>query len=171
MEKLRSLWRGIPENTRFWCEVTFAACIITALLLLAGCASEGQTAKQTGMVAAGGGVGALFSPVGAAIGAGVAYLFGEASSDGSGPVLALGFFARIGHFVDGVLLWAAIAYALLLLLSSKSRDNLLALFARGAPFTDRLKALWNGLIPSPHSPPAAQERKVKREAKRVARAG
>lgn len=76
----------------------------------------------------------------------------------------MGFFQSIGAFVDHALLLVVLGYAALLLISPRSRDNLLAFFTSKMPAWDRLKALVAGLLPSPHSPPAAVARKAKRDA-------
>lgn len=161
-------------NTRRWATAlwwfVFGVAIAGIVLALAGCgAAEVDKAKGVGWTAGGGAVGALFSPVGAAIGAGVGYLFGGTSSGGSEPI-PMGLLARLGYTVGGWLdhfiLIAAIAYAVILFLVPASRDNLLAFFGSKMPLSDRLKALVAGLVPRPHSPPAAQARKIRREESR-----
>lgn len=68
-----------PPPLRGWRRLVFWAielgCLFGLSYALAGCtAPETNTVKGVGMTAGGGAVGALFSPVGAAIGAAAAYL-------------------------------------------------------------------------------------------------
>lgn len=162
-------------STGSWLWLTLIV-VLVALLGMCGCAGEAKKAEGFGWTAGAAAAGAaLGGPVGAAIGGGIGFLWwlvgatqeGVAAIAGAGQaVLSLGFFARIGAWVDALIWWCVAGFVLILFLVPASRDNLLAMLSRRVPLFDRVQAFVAATTPFAPSPPAAKARKAKRESRK-----